>query len=273
MTAARREPDPIQISEAELGAMTVAMDEMHHASLPALRDAVDEWKQLHHDVRATAGDIASTRANRRQFLIGSGIALGGLALAACGNGSRPSRATTNTAPSTVQNEGLTGDLAIAARAAGLENLAVSTYLDAAAIATTGFIGKVPPTVVTFAKTASEHHQAHADAWNAILAGAGKRKITGIDRTLKTEVIDPAYAKVRNVGDFAHLALDLENVAAATYLSDIGVLKAKAGIATAATIQPVEMQHAAILNFVIGEYPVPDSFATTDGARTPADAIS
>jgi hypothetical protein len=28
------------------------------------------------------------------------------------------------------------------------------------------------------------------------------------------------------------------------------------IATEATIQPVEMQHAAILNFVLGAYPVP-----------------
>jgi hypothetical protein len=33
-----------------------------------------------------------------------------------------------------------------------------------------------------------------------------------------------------------------------------------------------MQHAAILNFVLGNYPVPDSFAKTDGARTPSDAI-
>jgi len=35
---------------------------------------------------------------------------------------------------------------------------------------------------------------------------------------------------------------------------------------------VEMQHTAILNFVIGKYPVPESFATTEGARQPADVI-
>ena len=272
MTRDRRDSDPMQISEAELGAMTAAMDEMHHEGLTALRDTVEEWKQLHHDVRAGAGDIAGTRANRRQFLIGSGIALCGLALAACGSSSK-SRATTIATPSSVRaNEGLSGDLAIAALAAGLENLMVSTYLDAAAIAGTGYIGKVPPSVVAFTKTAQQHHQAHADAWNAILSGAGKRKVTGIDRSVKTEVFDPAYAKVRDVGGFANLALELENVAAATYLNAIGVIEGKPVLTAAARIQPVELQHAAVLNFVVGKYPVPNSFATTEGARVPADVI-
>ena len=30
-----------------------------------------------------------------------------------------------------------------------------------------------------------------------------------------------------------------------------------------------MQHAAILNFVLGEYPVPDTFAKTDKAASPS----
>jgi hypothetical protein len=33
-----------------------------------------------------------------------------------------------------------------------------------------------------------------------------------------------------------------------------------------------MQHAAILHFLLGEYPVPDSFAKTSGARTTKDRI-
>ena len=37
------------------------------------------------------------------------------------------------------------------------------------------------------------------------------------------------------------------------------MKDPAGIKTAATIEPVELQHAAILNFLLGQYPVPDSF--------------
>ena len=46
----------------------------------------------------------------------------------------------------------------------------------------------------------------------------------------------------------------------------------AGIKTAATIQPVEMQHAAILHFLLGEYPVPDAFAKSAGARPVSDQI-
>ena len=41
---------------------------------------------------------------------------------------------------------------------------------------------------------------------------------------------------------------------------------------AASIQPVELQHAAILNFVLGMYPVPDAFSKTALARTPDDEI-
>jgi RNA polymerase sigma factor (sigma-70 family) len=71
---------------------------------------------------------------------------------------------------------------------------------------------------------------------------------------------------------SHYDLDLEHGAAATYLAAIGEVKSPVGIETAATIQPVEMQHAAILGFLLGRYPVPDSFSKTDGARTTSDRI-
>ena len=278
MTADRRdsnpiEIEPIQISEAELGAMTADMDEMHHASLPALRDSVDEWKQLHHDLRSAEATVVQTLANRRQFLIGSGVALGGLALAACGSSSKSS-STTTTVPARQQlgpKGKLTGDLAIVALAAGLENLAVATYqggIDAATgQARHGSAGGRD----VRATTAQAHHKAHADAWNAVLT-ARARAVTGVDKTVKTAVVDPTFAKVTDVAGLARLALTLEDVAAATYLNGIGLIQSKAGIDTAATIQPVELQHAAILNFVLGKYPVPDAFGQTIGARVPTDAI-
>jgi hypothetical protein len=86
------------------------------------------------------------------------------------------------------------------------------------------------------------------------------------------VVDPTFAKVTDVAGLAKLALQLEEVAAATYLSGIDVLTTAGGVKTSASIQPVEMQHAAILHFVLGEYPVPQSFATTTGARTLSDKI-
>ena len=153
----------------------------------------------------------------------------------------------------------------------LENLAVGTYQAGIDAATAGKLGAVPPAVVTFAQTAQSQHKDHAAAWNGVLTGAGKKAVTGVDLTVKKSV-DQAFAGVKDVPGLAALALDLENAAAATYLAAINVVKSPAGIKTAASIQPVELQHAAILSFLLGKYPVPDSFAKTTGARTTGDRI-
>jgi hypothetical protein len=166
---------------------------------------------------------------------------------------------------------LTGDLAVVALAASLENLAVGTYQAGIDAATKGALGAVPPAVVTFAQTAQSHHKDHAAAWNAVLTGAGKDAVSGVDLSVK-KTVDGAFAQVKDVPGLAKLALELENGAAATYLAAISAVQTPAGVKTAATIQPVELQHAAILNFLLGQYPVPDSFSKTTGARTVKDKI-
>ena len=148
---------------------------------------------------------------------------------------------------------------------------MATYQAGIDAATAGKLGAVPPAVVTFATTAQGHHKEHAAAWNAVLTSSKKKAVSGVDLTVKQDV-DAAFAQVKDVPGLAKLALTLENSAAATYLAAINVVKAPAGIKTAATIQPVELQHAAILNFLLGQYPVPDSFAMTTGARTIRDKI-
>lgn len=268
--------DPIQISESELEQMTDELDEMHHESMPAMYSAVAEWAELRRERGIESlRDLGSFASTRRGFLAGAGVALGGLVIAACGSssGSKSARSSTTTkAPSGSAAGKLSGDLAVAALAASLENLAVGTYQAGIDAATAGKLGTVPPAVVTFAKTAQQQHMDHAAAWNGVLSGAGKPKVTGVDTTVKSGVIDPAFAKVTDVPGLAKLALQLEDVAAATYLEGIGVVKSAGGIKTAASIQPVEMQHAAILNFVLGQYPVPASFATMEGARPLSDTI-
>ncbi len=268
--------DPIQISEAELGAMTGELDDMHHDAMPKMYEAVAEWADTRREKGISSiGDLTSFAASRRGFLAGAGIALGGLVIAACGSSGSDSTSSTTKASSSGSGSGgkLTGDLAIAALATSLENLAVATYQGGIDAATAGKLGTVPPAVVTFAKRAQQQHQDHAGAWNAILASAGKPKVNGVDATVKSAVIDPAFAKVTDVAGLAELALQLEDVAAATYLESIGLIKSTGGIKTSASIQPVEMQHSAILNFVLGQYPVPMSFASTDGARPLSDKIS
>lgn len=275
MSADRHEP--IEISERELRSMTSDLDDMHRATLPVMREALAEWSELNHQVRT---GIARVTPSRRGFLLGAGVALGGLALAACGSSSKSSaNAPGTTAPTPTSGGGaagrgkLTGDLAVVALAAGLENLAAQTYGAGIAAATAGKLGSVPPAVVDFAQTVQGQHVEHAAAWNAVLVGANQPKVTGVDKTVQDAVVAPAFAKVTDAAGLAALALELENVAAATYLEAISVVSAPAGIKTAATIEPVELQHAAILNFVLGKYPVPDTFTKMDAARPLTDVIA
>jgi hypothetical protein len=258
----RRSRSEMQITERELLALTHDADEMHHATLPKMRSAVEE-------LRTERG------TTRRGFLVGAaGLSAGALLIAACGSDTSDRAGSPSVASSPASaGGGRTGDLAIAALAASLENLAVRTYQAGLDAATAGKLGAVPPAVATFATTVQSHHRDHAAAWNSIVTGAGQPAVTGVDTTVQAAVVAPGLAQVQNVVDLAKLALGLEDVAAATYLNgiqraigDVGAIK------VAASIQPVEMQHAAILHFVLGEYPVPASFAGVDGARGPEDTI-
>ena len=165
---------------------------------------------------------------------------------------------------TVQGAGANVDLKVAGLAASLEVLAIGTYKAALTAAGSGALGPVPPAVGEFVTVAMGQHQKHLDAWNAVLTGAGSTAVTAPNATLKPTV-DAAFAKVTDVAGAATLALMLEEIAAATYLSAQSVLTNKDAIMLAGSIQIIDAQHAAILHYVLGEYPVPDVFAKVDKA--------
>jgi hypothetical protein len=261
-----REPEAFGGTESELVAMTADLDERHRAAVPSMYEAVAEWVETRRpsglEVVSGSGPL---RPTRRGFLAGAGLALGGVVLAACG--SSGSGAGGSVAAGIEAN-----DLKIAALATSLENLAVATYQGGIDAATAGKLGPVPVAVVAFAKTAQQQHKDHAAAWNAVITSAGRPVVNGVDSTVKSAVVDPAFAAVTDVGGLARLALQLEEVAAATYLASIDIIKDSGGIKTSASIHPVEMQHVAILNFILGRDPVPASFAAADQARALSDTI-
>jgi hypothetical protein len=271
----RKQREQLPVTEHELRALTEDLDDAHHESLPTMRESLAAWDLDGSDDEGGFVRLVRGTASRRGFLLGTGAFLGGAALVAAGAGQTAvALASTPNGRSTLAPgaKKLTGDLAVVALAASLENLAVATYQSGIQAAQAGHLGAVPPAIVTFATTAQSQHRDHAAAWNAVLTAAHKPKITGVDLTVKNSVIDPAFAQVTDVTGLATLALQLENVAAATYLAAIGVVKSPAGVETAATIEPVEEQHGAILNFVLGQYPVPNSFTPTAGARPTSDQI-
>jgi hypothetical protein len=162
---------------------------------------------------------------------------------------------------------LTGDLAVAAVAASLENLAVFAYSAGLAAATAGKLGPVPPAVATFATTVKGQHTQHAAAWNGVLKGAGKAAVTVTNPKL-TPTVQADFGKVTDIAGLAELAITLETIAAQTYQAETSMLKSSAAIGLSSSIQPVEMQHIAILYYVLGMYPGAQSASGTPLAFNP-----
>ena len=225
---------------------------------------------------ATAGMVGKL-ANRRGFLALSGAAGLGLLAAACGDSSSSSTSSvssgtasaSSTSPSSSSGAAsASGDAAIAMTAASLEVLAVGTYKAALDAATGGKLGAVPPAVATFVQTAMAHHQMALDAWNGVLTSAGGAKVTSPPADLAATV-NSAFAKVTDVVGAAKLALLLEQTAADTYLTALPSIMSKDAITLAGGLQVVDQEHAAILLYVLGQYPVPDVFQKGDKAYAPS----
>jgi hypothetical protein len=237
--------------------------------------------------------IDNVAFTRRHLLGGASVIGLGLIAAACGSSTKNTAASTGSvatattggatpttagatpttagatpttagagATTTPDTTGGSVDVKVANLAAGLEVLAVGTYKAALDAATAGKLGAVPPAVAEFVTTAMKQHQMQLDAWNKVITGAGGTAVTAPNATLKPTV-DGEFAKVTDITGAAKLALQLEEIAAATYNHAQSVLTDKDAIKLAGSIQIVDAQHAAILHFVLGEYPVQDVFAKVD----------
>lgn len=217
----------------------------------------------------TPSASARPGVSRRGLLFGGVAAGGAMALAACGStkktdnakGGATTTATTTGPGASTPTAGPNADAKVAALAASLEVLAVSTYKAALAAATAKKLGEVPPAVATFATTAMANHQAALDKWNTVLTSAGAQAVTQPPAALKATV-DQMFSQVTDSTGLAKLALLLEQTASDTYLSAVSTLGAKDAITLAGQLQVVDQEHAAILHYVLGEYPVPDVFQTT-----------
>jgi Ferritin-like domain len=258
-----REETPIMaISEHELASMTKSLDEMHHESMSEVRDNMASLTER-------LSGVVKSQASRRNFLLGSFAVVGAGALAACGSSSSGGSTTApSTAATSSGSSKYTGDLKVVALAAALENLAVAGYGLALSNAGKGVYGKVPAAIGNFVTVAQKQHSDHAAAWNSVLKGAGLPQITGTPLTIASGAVSSLKA-AKTIPDVAKVALGLENAAAQTYVFAAANVTDTGGIATAASIAPVEAMHAAILSFVLGQYPVPNSDIGISGAVQPS----
>jgi hypothetical protein len=224
------------------------------------------WRVRAESDRAISRMAATRRTFLRGGLAATGAVGGAAVLAACGGSSAPA---TGGSASTGTPAAEPVDLTVARLAASLEALAVGTYQTVLDAAGKGALGTVPPSIATFVTTAKAQHADHQNAWNAALRSAGRPVQTAPDPHYK-KVVDAALPNVKTVGDAAKLALTLETVAVETYTAGSAMVTDKAHRLVALTIAPVEAQHAAILHYVLGQYPVPDAFIKTDMAASPRD---
>jgi hypothetical protein len=142
------------------------------------------------------------------------------------------------------------DVQILQTAASIEVLAVSTYKTALTLPYIG--GSTANAVVkAFAETTMAQHAQHEQAFNAAVSRLGGKKQTKPDPAFVPVVkkavasLDGASVAQGSLGVVA-LALELENIAAETYVNDCALLADHQSRAVTASIMGVEAQHVSVL---------------------------
>ena len=142
------------------------------------------------------------------------------------------------------------DVQMLQTAASIENLAVSTYKTAL---TLPYIGgsTANPVVTKFCQVTESQHAQHAKAFNAAAAQMRGKAQSKPDPAF-VPVVKKAVASLSGVSaaqgalGVVGLAMELENIAAETYVSDTVNAKSSRNKALFASIMGVEAQHVAVL---------------------------
>jgi rubrerythrin len=205
-------------------------------------------------------------ASRKRFLTavgGTGAAAAfSLFLAACGSDDKSSSSSSTTATQTTAAASPTemfgkGDLGILGYALTLEYLETDFYKQAAAS------GKLSGKVLSVAKQFGGEESQHVQALEGAIKKAGG----------KLPPKPKGKFPLKDQKSILKLAATVENVGAAAYLGQAGLIKDKEVLAAALAIHAVEARHAAALNSVIGEDITPDgAFAVPMDAAAVLKAV-
>ena len=141
-------------------------------------------------------------------------------------------------------------------------LAVNTYTTARHATTAGGFGAVPPAIAQYLDTALDHHQVALEAWNGVLVSAGRPAVTLAPVGLASDVNEQLAATTDAAGATG-VALHVERIAAATHLDAVRKLVSEPAILLAGSILSIDHQHISVLLFALGQYPVPETFATAE----------
>lgn len=188
-------------------------------------------------------ELARDDSSRKRFLKmmgGTGAAAAfTIFLAACGEDDKPAKSS-----SSANGGSMKSDLEIVQYALTLEHLETDFY---DAVIKSGVVKNKE--LAEAATMIRDNEQEHVDALTATvkkLGGTPKKPMTNFDAVIKG-----GEKKVLET------AATVENLGAAAYLGQAGLIKSKEVLAAALSIHSVEARHAAALNRAVGKTIVPD----------------
>ncbi len=238
----------MEIDETALRGLIEESQDTHADSVRAAREALEDMVDLGRQARAGASvDVDENRAfageNRRRLTAtavraGGVLAATGVVAAIADFIGSPAFASSGT------------DVQVLQTASSIEVLAVSTYKTAL---TLPYIGgsAANPVIKAFATTTMGQHADHLAAFQATTTALGGQKQTKPDPVVVPVVAkavtsitkaSPADGALLVVG----LALELENIAAETYVNNMSLLANANAKKVTASIMGVEAQHVAIV---------------------------
>jgi Ferritin-like domain len=231
---------------ADPRALAELLEESQDQQADALRpthDALDELVENAHVQRED--DPAANRAFHEAHTRALTSSLAGAVLLGAAGGAVLTGALVSAAAASSPT-----DVQILQTAASIENLAVSTYKTAL---TLPYIGgsAANPVVTKFAQVTMGQHAQHADAFNAAAKSLGGKAQHQPDPAFVPVVkkavagLGSATAAQGALGVVA-LALELENIAAETYVKDTTLATHETNKALLASIMGIEAQHVAVL---------------------------
>ena len=230
--------DPTELSE-----LIEESEDLQADALRPTHDALDELVELNHSAHDEdrAANFAFHEEHQRSLRSSLGAttilgAAGGVALVGV---LASAAAAANSS-----------DVQLLQTAASIENLAVATYKTAL---TLPYIGgsAADPVITKFAQVTMSQHAQHADAFNAAAKHLGGRAQSKPDPAF-VPVVNKAVAGLSGATaaqgalGVVGLALELENIAAETYIKDTTLAQSTSNKALFASIMGIEAQHVSVL---------------------------
>lgn len=233
----------MSVDDRTLRALVEESQDVHSDAMRSTRRSLDEMVEAGLETRARGGedpDEARLVAAERNRLLQGRLPVGGLVAAGLG------AAVLGLTQKAAFADSAT-DVSMLQTAASLEVLAVATYKTAL---TLDFIGgsSANPVVKAFAQKTMQQHMDHEQAFNAAAQKLGGKPQTSPDPKYAA-VVQQAVPGIKGPADVVDLALQLENVAAETYVANVGALQDHNAKQVTASIMGVEAQHVAVLRAV------------------------